>query len=202
MSFLQPLHLSNGAFLISTSECSIIIRQEIGYIRLITNKTKENRRTSTHCGRSPSQGVYWVLYKVRGVFLIISDIYFRIRLRILIFSRVRVDGCAVSQAVISYILSVNLSYTIYIADFLTYLCSTFFVKGREPQFFIPTDMFLNPFSTAVPIWGQTTLIPNSKCELSPKRDWGPKRVNALQSVWYTFLCIYPVCRLRAAFRKP
>ena len=32
---------------------------------------------------------------------------------------------------------------------------------------------LNPFSTAVPIWGQTSLIPSG---LSPKRDWGPKRV--------------------------
>ena len=31
----------------------------------------------------------------------------------------------------------------------------------------------NPFSTAVPIWGQTSLIPS---DLSPKRDWGPKRV--------------------------
>ena len=31
----------------------------------------------------------------------------------------------------------------------------------------------NAFSTAVPIWGQTILIPR---DLSPKRDWGPKRV--------------------------
>ena len=35
----------------------------------------------------------------------------------------------------------------------------------------------NPFSTAVPIWGQTILIPS---DLSPKRDWGPKRTAALQ----------------------
>ena len=34
---------------------------------------------------------------------------------------------------------------------------------------------INPFSTAVPIRGQTCLIPS---DLSPKRDWGPKRVNA------------------------
>ena len=33
---------------------------------------------------------------------------------------------------------------------------------------------VNPFSTAVPIWGQTILIPS---DLSPKRGWGPKRVN-------------------------
>ena len=33
---------------------------------------------------------------------------------------------------------------------------------------------LNPFRTAVPIWGQTILIPS---DLTPKRDWGPKRVN-------------------------
>ena len=33
---------------------------------------------------------------------------------------------------------------------------------------------VNPFSTAVPIWGQTGLIPS---DLSPKREWGPKRVN-------------------------
>ena len=32
---------------------------------------------------------------------------------------------------------------------------------------------LNPFSTAVPIWGQTILISS---DLPPKRDWGPKRV--------------------------
>ena len=31
----------------------------------------------------------------------------------------------------------------------------------------------NPFSTAVPIRGQTSLIPS---DLPPKRDWGPKRV--------------------------
>ena len=30
---------------------------------------------------------------------------------------------------------------------------------------------LNPFGTAVPFWGQTSLIPS---DLSPKRDWGPK----------------------------
>ena len=34
-------------------------------------------------------------------------------------------------------------------------------------------LHIKPFSTAVPIWGQTTLIPS---ELSPKRDWGPERV--------------------------
>ena len=33
---------------------------------------------------------------------------------------------------------------------------------------------LNPIRTAVPFWGQTTLIPS---DLSPKRDRGPKRVN-------------------------
>ena len=32
------------------------------------------------------------------------------------------------------------------------------------------------FSAAVPIWGQTILIPS---DLSPKRDWGPKRVEAI-----------------------
>ena len=32
---------------------------------------------------------------------------------------------------------------------------------------------INPFDTAVPIWGQISLIPS---DLSPKRDWGPKRV--------------------------
>ena len=32
---------------------------------------------------------------------------------------------------------------------------------------------LNPFRTAVPFWGQTSQIPSS---LSPKRDWGSKRV--------------------------
>ena len=36
-------------------------------------------------------------------------------------------------------------------------------------------MFNNPFSTAVPVWGQTILIAS---ELSPKRDWGPQRVKA------------------------
>ena len=34
---------------------------------------------------------------------------------------------------------------------------------------------LNPFSTAVSFWGQTSQFPSS---LSPKRDCGPKRVNA------------------------
>ena len=33
----------------------------------------------------------------------------------------------------------------------------------------------NPFSIAVSIRGQTALIPSG---LPPKRDWGPKRVNA------------------------
>ena len=37
-----------------------------------------------------------------------------------------------------------------------------------------SEFGVNPFSTAVPIWGQTSLIPS---ELSPKRNWGPKRVN-------------------------
>ena len=37
-----------------------------------------------------------------------------------------------------------------------------------------TETGLNPFSTAIPIWGQTSLIPS---ELSPKQGWGPKRVN-------------------------
>ena len=36
---------------------------------------------------------------------------------------------------------------------------------------------LNPFKTAVPLWGQTNQISSS---LSPKRDWSPKRVNT----WY------------------
>ena len=33
--------------------------------------------------------------------------------------------------------------------------------------------WVNSFSTAVPFGGQTILIPS---DLSPKRDWGPKRV--------------------------
>ena len=42
---------------------------------------------------------------------------------------------------------------------------------------------VNPFSTAVPIWGQTSLISS---ELSPKRDWGPARVNHLE--FFTRVC--------------
>ena len=37
-----------------------------------------------------------------------------------------------------------------------------------------SSFLLDPFSTAVPIGGQTILIPS---DMSPKRDWGPKRVN-------------------------
>ena len=39
---------------------------------------------------------------------------------------------------------------------------------------------LNPFSTAAPIWGQTSQIPS---DLSPKRDWGSKRVNTAVPFW-------------------
>ena len=34
---------------------------------------------------------------------------------------------------------------------------------------------INPFRTAVPLWARTTQTSSS---LPPKRDWGPKRVNA------------------------
>ena len=44
---------------------------------------------------------------------------------------------------------------------------------------LPRD--LNPVSTAVPIWGQTIIIPS---DLSPKRDWGPKGVKAIYAVIY------------------
>ena len=40
------------------------------------------------------------------------------------------------------------------------------------------DYAINPFSTAVPIRGQTSLIPS---DLSPKRDWGPKRVKIVET---------------------
>ena len=33
---------------------------------------------------------------------------------------------------------------------------------------------VNPVSTAVPIWGHNSKSPS---DLSPKRDWGPERVN-------------------------
>ena len=36
----------------------------------------------------------------------------------------------------------------------------------------------NPFGTAVPIWGLTSLISS---ELPPKRDWGPERVKTVLS---------------------
>ena len=39
---------------------------------------------------------------------------------------------------------------------------------------LPLCRPFNPFSTAVPIWGQPSLISS---DLSPKRDWGPKGVN-------------------------
>ena len=57
----------------------------------------------------------------------------------------------------------------------------------------------NLFSTAVPFWGQTTLISSS---LSPQRDCGPERVKVLRVwqisrqektplVWYGELLNYP-----------
>ena len=46
---------------------------------------------------------------------------------------------------------------------------------------LSTNNTLNPFRTAVPIRGQTSLIPR---DLSPKRDWGPKRVNVLSHTRY------------------
>ena len=62
--------------------------------------------------------------------------------------------------------------------------TVFLYFGPHPQRQPPTyyitcccasgHAILNPFSTAVPIWGQIRLIPN---DLSPKRDWGPQRVN-------------------------
>ena len=39
---------------------------------------------------------------------------------------------------------------------------------------------INPFRTAIPFWGQTSLISSS---LSPKRDGGPKRVTSTLSGW-------------------
>ena len=43
------------------------------------------------------------------------------------------------------------------------------IEGNHPAWFHA----LIPFRTAVPIRGQTCLIPS---DLSPKRDWGPKRL--------------------------
>ena len=42
-------------------------------------------------------------------------------------------------------------------------------------FFLPGAININPFRTAVPFWGQTSLISSS---LSPKRDCGSKGVNS------------------------
>ena len=38
----------------------------------------------------------------------------------------------------------------------------------------------NPFRTAGPFWGQSSRIPSS---LSPKRDYGPGRVNAMYGMY-------------------
>ena len=58
-------------------------------------------------------------------------------------------------------------------------------RGKKSQIAITryqapqvSNCFMNPFSTAVPLWGQTSLISS---ELYPKRDWGPKRVNSLRT---------------------
>ena len=63
----------------------------------------------------------------------------------------------------------------------TWYCTSLLYKVVESIYYsLFTRVFflyftsINIFSTAVPIWGQTTLIPSY---LSPKRDWGPKRVN-------------------------
>ena len=41
----------------------------------------------------------------------------------------------------------------------------------DTKFVIKSSFPINPFSTAVPIWGQPSLIQK---DLSPKRDWGLK----------------------------
>ena len=50
------------------------------------------------------------------------------------------------------------------------------LQQQKNQKWNRTRQQFNPFRTAVPIWGQTSLIPS---DMSPKRDWGPKRVNIL-----------------------
>ena len=49
---------------------------------------------------------------------------------------------------------------------------------------------INPFRTAVPFWGQITQFSNS---LSPKRDWGPKRVNIIILCPQTLHCCCCCC---------
>ena len=63
--------------------------------------------------------------------------------------------------------------------------------------------YFNPFSIAVPIRVQTSLIPS---DLSPKRDWGPKRVNSTpHSVFFVLLAVYCslvfTVRVRFRFRR-
>ena len=53
------------------------------------------------------------------------------------------------------------------------------IEGNHPAWFHA----LIPFRTAVPIRGQTCLIPS---DLSPKRDWGPKRVKGPLCIPYSW----------------
>ena len=58
---------------------------------------------------------------------------------------------------------------------LKYLVMVFRIFLQSNHLCATTDSAigaLNPFSTAAPIRGQTSLIPS---DLSPKRDWGPKK---------------------------
>ena len=53
-------------------------------------------------------------------------------------------------------------------------CSTKRVLVLQPRFGV------NPFSTAVPLWGQNSLI---SCVFPPKRDWTPRIVNILTGLF-------------------
>ena len=60
--------------------------------------------------------------------------------------------------------------------------SVFFLSSSARRFFVrmcaksnSAGVAIHPFSTAVPMWGQTSLIPSDLC---PKRDRGPNRVSA------------------------
>ena len=55
---------------------------------------------------------------------------------------------------------------------------SFYVPGHKGVVAVLT-LTPNRSSTAVPIWGQTILIPS---DVSRKRDWGPNRVKEEESV--------------------
>ena len=61
----------------------------------------------------------------------------------------------------------------------SYCCTRHILFEPGTLYQVRTSVALNPFSTAVPIWGQTILIPSGS---SPKRDWGPKIIVVILAV--------------------